>query len=375
MAKSKGKPATKGGIRRIRNKKDRSSGNIFTRLKTDEWLKGYALFTPDPEITENNPYIEYQEHYDKPNNQYVPCTEDDCYVCAVGENPSGRALTLWYFPDNPEKERFKVFKLNGYLIRDFEEIQEEEGGVLGRRFRVKRLSEKGEYRVSPQQDKPLTKKEIAKLLKEASELGLDSDKLEAMLLTQAKNAAKKASAADTLTDVDTDDDEDDDEDEEEEETPKARPGKEKGKKNSKSDDDDDDDDEDEEDDEDEDEDEDSDDDDSDDEDEDDDEEDDDSDDDDDDDEDDDTEDEEDDEDEDNSSMSKQTFKVESANESDETITVKMDGKKTVLYVGTGLEVDFDKVKKGAEITVDATKDDEGDWVLTKVIVKKAKGKK
>jgi hypothetical protein len=81
-------------------------------------------------------------------------------MCELGDNPSVRASTLWYFPDNANGEKLKVLKLNGYMIRDFGEIEQEEGGVLGKRFRVKRLSDKGEYRVSPQTDKPLKKAEI-----------------------------------------------------------------------------------------------------------------------------------------------------------------------------------------------------------------------
>jgi hypothetical protein len=55
----------------------------------------------------------------------------------------------------------------------------------------------------------------------------------------------------------------------------------------------------------------------------------------------------------------------------------MDGKNTKLWTAEGVDPDWDVVKKGAEITIDAATDDEGDWVITKLKVKKAKseGKK
>lgn len=349
-------------IRTVGKKEDRKQGGFFLRLKTDEWMKAYALFSPNPEEDGNVGWFEYFEHYDKSNNQYVPCLGDDCYMCELGENPSTRAMTLWYFPDNPEKEQLKVFKMNGYLIRDFTEIDEEEGGVLGRRFRIKRLSDKGEYRASVQQDKPLLKKEISRLLKLAIENGMDFEK---MVLKQAKAAYEKQSAVDALTEEDEDDDEDDDEEEEEETTPKARKGKAAPKAKDEDDDDDEDEEEDEEDEEEEDDEneDDEDDDDDDDEDEDDEE---------DSDEDDEDEDEsDDDEDGDESEIDGQVFTVVSTSESDETITVKIDGKSTKLWVGEGVDVDWDEVKKGVEITVSALQDDEGDWVLTEIAVKKA----
>lgn len=357
MPKTKSKPSVV--VRRINKKSERKQGGFFMRLKTDEFFKAYALFTPDPEEAGNPGWMEYLEHYDNSNNQYVPCTEDDCYMCELGDNPSTRALTLWYFPDGAAKEKFKVFKMNGYLIRDFVEIHEEEGGVFGRRFRLKRLSDKGEYRVSPQSDKPLTKKEIKALVKQAQdEAGID---FEDLVLKQAKAAIAKFDAVGALTEVDDDDDDDDDE----EETPKtkSRRGKEKAEAPEPDDDDDDDEDEEDEDDDDESEDsedtEDEDEDESEDEDEDD---------------DDDDEDEDEEEESETSEISGDKFSVVSTSERDETVTVKMNGKNTKLFVGEGLDVDFDKVKKGAEITIDAVLDDENDWVLTGLKVKKAKTK-
>jgi hypothetical protein len=349
-------------VRQIKSKDERKSGNLFLRLKTDEKFKGNALFEMNPEAEKNPGYYEYLEHYDNSNNTYVPCTGDDCYMCELGDNPSGKALTLWHFPDEDAKDQMKVFKLNGFLIRDFTEIEEEEGGVKGRLFRVKRLSDRGEYRATPQADKPLTQKEIKELLKDAPDF-------EEMVLKQAKNAFQAHKATAALEDADDDDDEDDDDDDEVETSSKGGKAKDKSKKAAKDDDDEEDDDEDEDEDEDED-----------DEDDEEDEE---------EDEDDDEEEESDDDDEDedeepdddegdeSESVEKVKATVKATNEKDETITlVEFEGKKNVkAWVGQDLEVDFDKVEKGSEITVDAAQDDEGDWILTAVKVGKAKGGK
>lgn len=330
--------------------------SLFMRLKTEEWMKGYALFTPDPEAANNPGWFEYLEHYDNSNKSYLACTGEDCYMCELGENPSTRALAVFYFPDNPEKERIKVLKLNGYMIRDFTEVDEEEGGVLGRRFRVKRLSDKGEYRVTPQGDKPLPKKELKALLSEIPDL-------EALMVKQTENAIKKAHAVSALQELD-EEDEDDEEDDDEEDEPKAKSRRGKPKDEEPDEDDDDDDEDDDE------EDEDDDDDDEDDEENDDDDE--------DDDEDDDDEDDEEDDDE-SEKLSSEKFTVVSTNESDEIVTVKIDGKSTKLWIGEGVDVDWDTVKKGSEITVDAEQDAEGDWVVTKFTLAKktkdGKGKK
>jgi hypothetical protein len=351
----------------VTNKKERQTGGFFMRLKTDESLRAYALFSPDPEAEKNPGYYEYFEHFDKPNNTSVPCGGDDCYMCELGDSPSVRASTLWYFPDNPNGEKLKILKLNGYMIRDFAEIDAEEGGVLGRLFRVKRLSDDGKYRVSAQAAvKPLKKGEISELLKAAMAKTANEMKsgtmpmdLEAIALRQLKAALAKQEAVDSLTEDDDDDDED-----EKDEKPKSRRGKPKEEVEDETDDDEDedededdsdesdDDDEDENDDEesDEDEDEDSN----------------------DDDEDEDENDDEDSDEEESESMEKSKFEVVSASEKDETITVKIDGKSTKLWVGEGVEPDWDIVKKGAEITVDAEQDEEGDWVITKLTTKKPK---
>ena len=68
----------------------------------------------------------------------------------------------------------------------------------------------------------------------------------------------------------------------------------------------------------------------------------------------------------------QPVTVTSTSEKDEIISGKLDGEgKTLkLYVGQGLDVDWDKVKKGTALSVDAKKDDDDHRVRTKVTVKR-----
>jgi hypothetical protein len=37
-----------------------------------------------------------------------------------------------------------------------------------------------------------------------------------------------------------------------------------------------------------------------------------------------------------------------------------------MWLGDGLEVDYDEVKRGVEVTIDAVPDDEGDWIIVKI---------
>lgn len=357
MARTKGGSKSKPEfqIRTIKTKKDRATGlSIFHRLKTQERMVAYALFKPDPEADDNPGYKEYLEHYDKANNSFVPCVGENCYMCAQDDTPNGRALTLWYFPDNDAKERLKLFKLNGWLIRDFEEIEEEFGGVYGKKFRIKRTSDKGEYRISDPIDKPLKEKELAKLVGSDDVPDIDD-----LLIRQYKSAAEKAKATAAMTDADDDDDDEDDEDEQ----PKARRGRAKVEE-PETDDDEDEEDEDEEDEE------------SDDEDESDEEDEEESDEDEDENGDDEDEDADEEEDEDEQkTLAKAKFEVVKTDKTEETVTVKIDGKNTKLWVGEGMSVDYAALKKGVTITVDAVTDEEGDWILTKLNVAKAKDEK
>lgn len=410
--------------RRVTSRKDRERPTIFTHLKSGEQFKGYALFDPDPEKSDNPGFFEYFAHWDQEAKRYVPCAGDQCPFCIANSSPSTLALTLWYFPDNKAGEKVKVFRMNYGTTEDFTDVMDEEDGVIGKHFRLKRKDEsggrKGDYLVRPTSVKSLTKKEIKEQLKVAPDL-------EELVENDLKRQWERLKAVDEMDD-DEDDDTTTDEDEDEEEEKKSRKGKSKAKDEDEDEDDEEEDDdeeeeapedieesdftlvkvskaknhvvveiddeevtlhgsddvsveefkkgdevtidaewdedeeqyvitsieeqseedeEDEEDDEDEDSDEES---------------------------DDEDEDESDDEDEESDEIEKQQITVSKTDEENEIIEGKNgDGEKFKLWLAQGLEVDFDEVKKGVKIEFDAEKDDEGDWVATRVATM-AKGK-
>jgi hypothetical protein len=62
------------------------------------------------------------------------------------------------------------------------------------------------------------------------------------------------------------------------------------------------------------------------------------------------------------------------NEAEETIDVKNDDGKVKMWFGEGVEWDADELKKGAAVNVEAIQDDEGDWIITSIKVKKTRGR-
>ncbi len=222
-------------VRRVKNAEDRKRPSVFMRLKTQEKFVAHAMFEPDPELDDNPGYFEYYDHWDNENQRHVPCAGEDCIFCKTGHNPSTRAATVWYLPKNDKGDQFKVFTLNFRLIEEFVDIAEEEEGILGHEFRVKRLSDMGDYRARDLGN-ALKAKEIAKIL-EDERFPQAADLVNAQLQREIEAQA----ALEALGD-DDDDDTDDDDDEDEKPT-KAKKGKEK-----EVDDEDDDDDEDDEDD-------------------------------------------------------------------------------------------------------------------------------
>jgi hypothetical protein len=352
MARTKRKPTVT--IRRVKTKEDRKRPSVFMRLKQDEYFRGVALFEPDPEIEDNNFYYEYYDHYDKQGNSYVPCAGDKCPFCAINDNPATRALTVWYFPQNDAGDQIKVFTMNFSTTTDISDEAEEEGGLMGKTVRIKRMDDRGDYKVRVLNDKPLTKVELKKALALAEEK-FGEDGLEGLVMKQLQAQMERLKALDAL--------EDDDDDDDDEETPsRARKGKVKAAPKDEDDEEDEDDDE-EEDDEDEEEDEDEDEDAEDDEEEDDEDE---------EDEDDDEDEEEtDDEEEDAQVISRQDFTVVKFQENDEILDVTDgDGTKQKMWVGEGVDTDADTLKKGVTVTLDAEQDDEGDWIITALTVKK-----
>ena len=339
------------GVRRVRTKDERNRPSVFMRLKAEESFKGIALFEPNPELEDNPGYYEYYDHYDKQGNTYVPCAGENCPFCAVNDNPSTRAMTVFYFPEATGKDRVKIFTMNYRTTTSLADDAEEEDGILGKMIRVKRMDDKGDYKVRVLNDKPLTAKQLKSAMTVLEDV-VGENGLEGLINTQLKRQLERLNAIAAL--------DDDDDDEEEEATP-ARSTR--GKATATVDVDEDED-EDEEADEDEDEEEEA----SADEDEDEDEEESDE------DEEEEESDEEEDEEEGETEMSVEIVKV---NESEETFDVKIDGKgsKVKMWVGNDLEPDYDDFKKGDTATVTAAKDDDDDWVLTSIEVAKARGGK
>lgn len=332
MAKSKLK------VRRVTSRDERKSPSVYTRLKTDEQFRAHALFEPDPELESNPGFYEFFRHNDQQLQRYVPCTGDSCPYCMANDNPWTAALTLWYYPDNDKREQLKVFTMNNQTTEDMADTAEEEDGILGKKFRVKRMSDKGNYKIVPLSDKRLTKKQIEKLLGEAPDL-------EELVLSDAKRQLERAEALGALSD---DDDDDDDGAEEETEKPKSRRGRPKAAVADEEEDDDEDEEEDEEEDEDEaDEEEEA----------------------------DDEEEEEEDaeaEDEDEGeNLADAELKIVATHEQDEYITVTDGDEEFDVWNSDEAGFDWDALKKGTKIIVSADKDDEGDFVATSLEIKKA----
>jgi len=314
------------------------------RLKTDESFTGFALFEPDPEADDNPGYYEYYTHWDQQGNRFVPCAGEDCPFCAVNDAPSTRAITAWYMPDNNKGEQLKLFELNWRTIQTLDDESEDEGGILGRKIRIRRLDDRGNHTVKVRtgpENKPLSKAEQKRLLAEIEA----NFNFEEMTERRLRGEMERIRAVEALEDAE-DDDVEEDEDEEQEESPrKRRTGKAKAEVEEDEDEAEDEEDEIDEDEEDEEVDEDEEEEEA---------------------EEDEEEPEEDEEDEDAESL-QGTFTVVRANEEDEIFNLTdEDGEKFKMFVGEDVEPDYDSMKKGAEVVLSAVTDDEGDWIITEI---------
>lgn len=187
---------------------DRNRSQFLTLPKIGADFTGVALFTPDPEQDDNPGYFEYFDHWDEKEHSYVPCAGDNCPFCKVGDRPSTRAKTLWFVDDE-----VKIFTLNWSMINEFADMLSEDETVLGQTFRIKRLDDRGKYRISAKGAK-MTKKNLSAILD-----GDDLPDLEDLVTAQLRRSLEDMDVASAMED-------DDDDDETEEETaPKARRGK------------------------------------------------------------------------------------------------------------------------------------------------------
>jgi hypothetical protein len=200
-------------VRRVTSADERNSSQFFSLKKTGESFTGIALFMPDPELEDNPGYFEYFDHWDQKGTQYVPCAGDKCPFCKTGDRPSTRAKTLWFVDDE-----VKIFTLNWSMINEFADMLSEDETILGQAFRIKRLDDRGKYRITPKTDS-MKKKELTKLLESD-----DLPDLEDLVTAQLRRSLEDIDVASAMEE---DDDDDGDEDEEK---PKARRGKKADKK-------------------------------------------------------------------------------------------------------------------------------------------------
>lgn len=338
-------------IRTVRSKEDRKRPSVFMRLKQDESFRGVALFEPDPELDPNPGYYEYYDHWDTQGNTYVPCSGEDCPFCAANDNPSTRALTAWYFPEADVKDRIKLFTMNYSTIEDITDESEEEDGILGKKIRVKRLDDRGNYKIKILPDKPITKTLQKELLAQLEKEFLQGKGLEGLVLGQLKRQLERLKAIDALEEDDDDDDEDEETTTKASTSTKTRRGKkveEDEEEDEEEEDEEEEDEEDEADEEDEDE--------SDDE------------------EDEDEESEEDEDEEEAEAISGGVYTVVRIQKRDEIFDLSNDDGEVKMWLGDGVEVDYEKVVKGSTVVVDAATDDEGDWIITSIKLKATRGR-
>ena len=273
----------------------------------------------------------------------MPCAGERCPFCAANDNPKSRALTAWYFPDNDVKDQIKLFTMNFTTLSEVDDEAEEEGGILGKKVRLKRLSDDGKYRVKILTEKPLTKAQLDKAFAALEELFPDG--IRDVVMRQLAQQMKRLRAMSELDDDDDDEDEDDD-------RPAARRGRATSKVEEADDEEDEEDEEadeeadeeeedgEEEEDADEEEEE--------------------------------ADDEEEDEEEADEEVEEETvisgavFTVLKIDDRNETIELRNDDGKVKMWVGEGVNPDYDEIPKGTQVSVDAETDDEGDWIIVAI---------
>ena len=260
-------------------------------------------------------------------------------------------MTVWFFPEAPNaQDRIKVFTANFSTTEDLADEAEDENGLKGKKLRIKRLDDGGNYKVKVISGSKLKVNEVKAAMAELEEKFPNG--LEAIVLRNLQIQMERLKAMAALEDED-DEVEIEEEDEEEEAPKRGRKVKDEvEEEDEEEEDEEDDEEEDEEDEEDEDEDEDE-------EDEDDDEE--------------EEEEEEEDEEEAPTEIKDELFEVVKVNERDEWFELTNDDyAKVKFWLGEGVEVDYAKVKIGAKVTVSALTDEEGDWIVTKIAVKRGR---
>jgi hypothetical protein len=307
-------------VRQVKSREERKRPSVFMSLKTDQQFVAHAMFEPDPELDDNPGYFEYYVHNDQSIKQYVPCAGEDCPFCKVNDNPWTRALTVWYYPENAVGEQFKVFGINYKTINLLADEAEDEGSLLGRKMRIKRLSDKGDYTVRARADKAIGKVELKRLLPQVEELGLKS-----MIERQLQAHMERIAAMEMLEDdeEETDDGEDvvaapprrqgravveEEEEADAEEAVEEEEDEEESEPEAEA--------------------------------------------------------EEEEEEDAETPTVEGEFPIVSFSEENETVTLQALGKRTKMYVGEGVDVDYDSLGAGVLVNLQAAQDDDEDWVIT-----------
>lgn len=95
--------------KRIRSEEDRRSGSSqFINVDEGKNFVGYALFEADPSV-DDPAYYEFAMHWvtggPGAKGGSVPCADEDCPLCADGDRPKTRAYSLWLVTQDEDKTK------------------------------------------------------------------------------------------------------------------------------------------------------------------------------------------------------------------------------------------------------------------------------
>lgn len=192
--------------RRVTSEDERFSGGgqYMTLASEGEKFLGYALFEANPAVDEPG-YYEYMEHWvqNGAKGSSVPCAGEDCPLCEEGERPRNRAKTLWLVLEDQKGSKLdppelRIFNLNGKLIKQFTDFRSEDEKIKGRKFRVTRSDDSGNYTLMPKTDF-LKIAQVKEHLK-----GKDAPDIESMVTSQLNKAMEGLATARAMADDDVD---------------------------------------------------------------------------------------------------------------------------------------------------------------------------
>lgn len=180
-------------------------------LDDDEKFLAYALFDPDPAAEDNPGYLEYAEHWDLAGGMYVPCwgLDKGCLFCRANNTPSNRALGVFQMIE-PDAGSIKIFRFNWTTLQEWLDTLDEDGATIGKKVRIKCVDKRnGEY-TTRFFDEALSKKDLAAALKDGT-----FPSLQDRVQKQLDRSLEKLRVQDALARLDKDDDDEEDQVEEE----------------------------------------------------------------------------------------------------------------------------------------------------------------